>query len=321
MKSNLVLGRHIKKFLFATFILLHFFNANSQTTTNLLTNPSNVWYEKGGFGFWPLNTQSIHKKFYFNGDTIINSNLYNKLYVHQIDTLFEYDFGSEIPISFTVYSGTFYGVSFRQDSTKVYFVLKDSTSESLYCDFNMVIGDTLKYINNGNNSIVDSILTHNFNSEIIREFKLDNGWSFYESIGNELGLFKGFGIGIEGGVYLNCFEQDGITFPEDLGFGNPTNCGAGFITNANENSKYRFETSIFPNPNDGHFNLNINKLGTYQLKVYNAIGQLVLQNAVEMGNTEINLIAKGVSAGLYFVEISNEQQQRLKIEKIVVRND
>jgi len=35
-------------------------------------------------------------------------------------------------------------------------------------------------------------------------------------------------------------------------------------------------------------------------------------------NTAINLQTKDNSAGLYFVEISNEQQQRLKIEKVLL---
>ncbi len=61
--------------------------------------------------------------------------------------------------------------------------------------------------------------------------------------------------------------------------------------------------------------------GNYQLKIYNSLGQLITQRAVGMGNTSINLQSKNVSSGLYFVEISNEQQQTLIIEKMLVARE
>ncbi len=82
-----------------------------------------------------------------------------------------------------------------------------------------------------------------------------------------------------------------------------------------------FEIKIYPNPNNGLLTIGINQEGNYLLKVYNAIGQLVAQSSLGLGTTTINLQSKNVSAGLYFVEISNEQQQRLKIEKVVVASE
>ena len=79
--------------------------------------------------------------------------------------------------------------------------------------------------------------------------------------------------------------------------------------------------TCYPNPSNGNFNININQQGNFQLKIYNSIGQLILQSAIGMGNTSINLQNKNISSGLYFVEISNEQQQRLKIEKLLVATE
>lgn len=79
--------------------------------------------------------------------------------------------------------------------------------------------------------------------------------------------------------------------------------------------------TCYPNPSNGNFNININKQGNYHLKIYNSLGQLITQSAFGMGNTNINLQNKNISAGLYFLEISNEQQQRLKIEKVLVARE
>jgi hypothetical protein len=86
-------------------------------------------------------------------------------------------------------------------------------------------------------------------------------------------------------------------------------------TSVNDN-----EITCYPNPSNGNFNININQQGNYQLKIYNSLGQLILQSAVGMGNTSINLQNKKISSGLYFIEISNKQQ-RLKIEKMLVASE
>jgi len=82
------------------------------------------------------------------------------------------------------------------------------------------------------------------------------------------------------------------------------------------NSPFKF--TIFPNPSNGNFNINIDQLGNYQLKIYNSVGQLIKQASIGSGNSTINLKTQNISSGLYILEITNEQQQRLKIEKLVV---
>ncbi len=112
---------------------------------------------------------------------------------------------------------------------------------------------------------------------------------------------------------LNCYEDDywGL-----INWNSPFPCnyinGVGF-QEISEN-----EIQCFPNPSNGNFNINIIQKGYYYLKIYNSVGQLITQCSVGMGNTNINLQSNNVVAGLYFVEISNEHQQRLKIEKLVV---
>lgn len=81
------------------------------------------------------------------------------------------------------------------------------------------------------------------------------------------------------------------------------------------------KTNIFPNPTIEILNISINKKGNYRLKIYNSVGQLITQSAIEMGITSINLKSKNIDPGLYFVEISNEQQHRLKIGKVVVASE
>jgi len=115
-------------------------------------------------------------------------------------------------------------------------------------------------------------------------------------------------------VGINCYQDDywGLIQPDTT---KPCDYN---LTPNNIEDFYKDLIHFFPNPSNGNFNITINQQGNYHLKIYNSVGQLITQSSFGMGNTAINLQSKNISAGLYFVEISNEQQQRLKIEKVLL---
>lgn len=198
---------------FTTIMTFALLNCTFGQQPYKLVDDSNKWYEYGQFGgFYPYPPQYVHLFYFFNGDTVINGITYKQLFANRRDTTYYNQIDTTQPPQISSLQN-FYGyvAAFRQDSLKVYFIMKDSTTENLYCDFDISIGDTINYYYNWNNNKVDSITSIPFGSGTRKRYIMDNGNSFYEGIGCSYGLFHDWSIGIEGGVYLVCFEQAGIT--------------------------------------------------------------------------------------------------------------
>lgn len=184
-------------------------------------------------------------------------------------------------------------------------IYNDSTPLDIYYSYiTMQNGPNGKvYINQGNLSLAMAVINAPNKQGAACNFKRDD-LQLYSRNGGGLPTFPNFRLG----------PIDGSSC-DSLGLTNTYN------PEPPEKPVLPFEIKVYPNPNNGVLTVGINQEGNYNLKVFNAIGQLVLKNVIGIGNTEINLTARGVSTGLYFLEISNEQQQRLKIEKIVVTHD
>lgn len=186
--------------------------------------------------------------------------------------------------------------------------MKDSLNEKLYCDFEISIGDTLNYYYNYNSITVDSIDSIPYGIEFRKEYILINGFSFYEGISNGLGLFHDFSIGIEGGVYLVCFQQNGINQDVYQLWGTPPNCG---LSNSSikEKSIISNNALIFPNPFseqstitfDNNYNLK------YSLSLYDSQGRLV-RTITDITTDNVEIERKYLTSGLYFFELRSDRQ-------------
>lgn len=175
-----------------------------------LVDPTNRWYEYGQMGGWgPYDLQNAHRFYFFDGDTTIGGNVYQKLFFEGRDTLY-----GNPPLYDTFIAELYYynySAAFRQDSLKVWFVPRDSVEERLYCDFDLAVGDSLKhYYHYGDNEVITGIDPVPFGASYRKRYQLNNGFSFHEGIGHVLGLYHTSGLGIEGGAYLACFQQGGI---------------------------------------------------------------------------------------------------------------
>jgi photosystem II stability/assembly factor-like uncharacterized protein len=70
-------------------------------------------------------------------------------------------------------------------------------------------------------------------------------------------------------------------------------------------AKRKMEINIFPNPNNGSF--NIQTLKPIELKIYNSFGQLVQTQVINQESSIINLT--GQAKGIYFLEMGDERRK------------
>ncbi|MFN8323696.1 MAG: T9SS type A sorting domain-containing protein [Chitinophagales bacterium] len=297
--------KYLKEISLCLIAVMLFNDVRSQQPYHL-TDDSNRWYEYGqfgGWGFYPV--QHVHLSYFFNGDTLINGLTYKQLFHDRKDTIYSNPIYLQNSFGYTA--------AFRQDSLKVYFIMRDSVSEKLYCDFDLAVGDTLKYLYNSQKNIIDSVTSIPFGLTTRTCYNLNNGFSFYEGVGNALGLFHDYSIGIEGGVYLVCFEQAGITQNVYDLWGTPPACGLSLSTAIEENLPITMNSTSFPNPfsNELTFSLSDNEQTTVTL--YNFLGQQILQQTFA-NSTTIN--TEQMQNGIYFYELRNDKGT-LKTGKVV----
>lgn len=76
--------------------------------------------------------------------------------------------------------------------------------------------------------------------------------------------------------------------------------------------------SFFPNPSSGDLNIRINTPGKYSLRVSNALGQQIAFKNLLSGVQEIDISANELKTGIYFLEVFDQHQTRLKVEKWMV---
>lgn len=72
---------------------------------------------------------------------------------------------------------------------------------------------------------------------------------------------------------------------------------------------------MFPNPNNGTFNVEINVKGEFELEAYNMIGQVVYKGKLNIGSNKIDIKSK---PGVYYYSVIENskliQQGKLVIE-------
>ena len=79
------------------------------------------------------------------------------------------------------------------------------------------------------------------------------------------------------------------------------------------------EIRIFPNPNDGNFNILFEKpvWGNLDLTMYNVHGQLILEKNLARGSFNFEVKTPSIAAGIYFVKI--ETGNEFLVKRIIVK--
>jgi hypothetical protein len=209
---------------------------------------------------------------------------------------------------------------YRNDSAnkKVFFLPKDSTTEELFYDFDLAIGDTLaatyfmRLKGSGDTFIVDTIGDTSFVDGVLRKtYKYSCSSCFgqknilVEGIGTLTGLtssFNGF-IGVSITERLCCNKRSGAIVYDECGC---LPLPVGLTDHAI--SKVSF--NIQPNPSNGRFIVDF--VGLYQdlkvIEVFNLAGQkLDVEVTAQSSNRAELFINQG--SGVYLVRIGSKSKK------------
>jgi PKD repeat protein len=117
----------------------------------------------------------------------------------------------------------------------------------------------------------------------------------------------------------------GTTFPGNymVTVTNTAGCSASsasYLATGIEDHQVIEEFNLFPNPNNGVFdlNVNVNEPGNYMLNVYDMIGKLVFTESLPNlnGHFHQTITLQGCSAGVYMLSLSNAKQHAVR--KVIV---
>jgi hypothetical protein len=122
-------------------------------------------------------------------------------------------------------------------------------------------------------------------------------------------------------VFLVRFNSDSInngaisSTPQTNCFADTLYFSQASIKNYTTNSNVK----LFPNPNNGLFNLSINQFGnekTNRIEIYNMIGECVHRQIATSPNCQIDV--SNLSNGTYIIKIQDENEQTLSVLKFII---
>lgn len=249
--------------------------------------------------------------YYLQGDTIINTLTYHKVY-KSAGTAHEHcAIGGTLNNWYNLNNE--YAGSYRQDTAmkRVYFISPFAIQECLLYDFSLNVGDTL---NNGctcgNNCIVSSIDTVQIKNNYRKRINFFmSAYSQIEGIGSTAGLLEPY-IPFESGGTLICFSQNGQTlYPDTI-----TACYI-IIAGVNEIKDSKLY-SISPNPFHTSAILQVSsECINSELIIYNTIGSKVKQQSIRAESIQIN--RNDLANGFYFFKIITDKGFRVS-GKIII---
>lgn len=264
------------------------------------------------------------KVFTMNGDTVINSYSYNKIY---IQTLYFYiiSYPPNLEVGTSNITSKQYWACIRQDTVnkKVFVLTPSMTKDTILFDFDLKLGDTLSpsYLHDQQDttvvSSIDSIL---IGTEYHKRFNFSKPnsyiWvvSFIEGVGSNAGIDQIYEA-FEGGFTLTCFNGNIINYEEVYG-----QCGVNAMTiGVSENESFN-KIKIFPNPCNTETTIFTDcYLNNATLTICNLLGQQVKQIRNISGQT-FTLRRDNLSSGLYFLLLTQDSKKLITDKLIITDN-
>lgn len=296
---NLNLKTMKKRITKLIIVALLFFSlpSNSQITNSYIDSTS-TWYELSG-SFDGFNIYVTHSKYYIDGDTLLMGNNYYKVYIDQIDSIWDFFTNN---FTSTITSNHYYMGGLREDSLKrFYFFYMTQNAELLLFDFNVTLGDTLPDMesNYGCNippDTVTAIDTVYLGTQPVRHFSLSSYWkSMYEGIGSSGGFIQSGSLCqfIESGACLIAYTRglDSLYI----------NCGA--ATTGIFNISKTDHLMISPNPAFDHFTIRNESASQITFQLFDTFGKKVIELSTKNVSTLIS--ADKLISGLYLWRISD----------------
>ncbi|MBL4650850.1 MAG: T9SS type A sorting domain-containing protein [Aureispira sp.] len=256
-----------------------------------------LWQEE----YHDMQYQRSEYNYFTDGDTVINSLTYHKLYTVGRGTI---TYGHTPPIPWSTFSAA--AGFIREDNNKrIYYNGGNGIAEQLLYDFNIALGDTISIppIDNMFDRAVvvavDSILIC---STLRRRYKLDivaggllHDLYWTEGTGSTHGLIPRY-YSFERGVLTTCYSDSTCIIP----------CLTIVSTNSIENQSSKLAT-IYPNPSSTTSTLQLNNSAvSTNISIINSLGQVVLTKTTN--NQEETLDLSQWVAGIYYVRLEYNQQ-------------
>lgn len=294
--------------------LFAFNEANSQTNVYHPFPDSNaVWnmhYYQYCFGPVTQENYSI----LMSGDTVISSQTYHKLSIPYVQVI-----TSTCGLNTT----TGYKGAVRQDIAlkKVFFVPPSSSTEELFYDFNLQVGDTVVgYFGTTFSTmpeIVQSIDSVLVGGNYHKRWQINPLYQveFIEGVGSTYGLFvplPGGNITEQPQRTIVCFSQNDTTrYPFNVSV-----CNAILPVGSVENTEN--EVLIYPNPCSDFLTIQFaNESNNRYLQIVDIMGKVVVQQSLVGLNNFVDL--RDQKSGFYFVKTIDHSTEFVK--KILIQNN
>jgi hypothetical protein len=141
----------------------------------------------------------------------------------------------------------------------------------------------------------------NFNAKTLTSY--NGSWETYDNTNSpiDFDLFKDMAVDTLGQVWVGESNEIHVLNTDEL---------QGWL-GIKKQEQLELEVNVYPNPSTGIVNIQIEKQGTFTLKVYNSNGQEVYQNSKATGSMELDL-----PKGIYHYTVS-DGQTKFKSGKII----
>lgn len=297
----------MKKLLFITLLAIFSFIKNYSQVYIPLVDTTKFWdiaeYTMGHICGYSEN--KYPKRYFFNGDTVIESKEYKKV--------FAYNFKNDQPficppfVVDTIPYSTDIFIRENISEKKVYRYNTYFQKDTMLFDFNASIGDTI------NNRRIDTIYTITTGDGIARKFFsfnklcIDCPHGYTEGLGGEQGPFELPEPLFENGYFVMCIKKN-----SQIIFGNAC---YDFISSARDLFQVG-AVKFYPNPVVDFLNIDFkNYTGVKQINVINPDGRELrfISTNVEYCNIDLSDIPKGIY--IVRVKINNNYLANFTIVK------
>src|ERR1035437_3621911 len=298
------------RYILIVCLILMIKTSSGQTTIYHPFPDSNAYWSSGEFDCTICDGSDVTLyKFYewIQGDTIINSYTYHKLYKYERIS-FNW-MGNDTSNVFLGYDG-----AIRQDTSakKLYYIKAFDTSEVLQYNLNLSIGDTLTDRIGGGNRVlsIDSIFIRgNYRKRFLLtpdyiNNPLDTNYAIIEGIGSTQGPFiMSMTPNFESGRWLSCFSQNNLSYYPDA----VSICQ--IFTGINEIVFNNPPIKIFPNPSSTTITISAKGINTYILS--NTLGQVIKEG--KLNGDETTIAVSALPNGIYILALDGRSFYKVSV--------
>jgi len=263
------------------------------------------------YGDWWIRTQNFHNNgpgspttddlYFTTGDTVVNALNYKKVnYISK-----GYATGPEPAINH-FFTGGIYNFAYRNDSLnkKVYILLSDSIHETLWYNFNLNVGDTIKNTYSCVSGAPFQLKVTSIDSVLMcgtyyKSYACNCSGSLYESGGTQY-LVESIGFTSS---FLSINVGNSCTLePYQIPQTNAWSLDAcpDSLADINQLAANNY-LKIYPNPAQNNFTVEVSTNEKQILNIVDVTGKLVLQQTI---NSKTTIDVSNLNAGVYNLNIT-----------------